>query len=74
MKSGSSGLPYTPTRTDLAHEVHPHRIAAQREESGMSESENPAISPHQIDSERQERIRHVLADQGHCVGRHVQTR
>ncbi len=59
-------------RPDLAHEIHAHGIAAEREEGAMAERENAAIAPDQIQRQRQQRIAEILAHQRHEMVRHVQ--
>jgi hypothetical protein len=59
-------------RTNLPHEVHAHGVAAEREERGMTEREDPAVAPDEIDGHRQQRVRHVLADERHRVARELQ--
>jgi hypothetical protein len=34
---------------DLAHQVHAHGVAAEREEGAVAEGENAAIAPDQVD-------------------------
>ena len=62
------------TRADLAHQIHAHRVAAQREERGMPEAQNAAVAPDEIDGERQRRVAEILADERHGVGREMQRR
>ena len=63
-----------PAGADLTHQIHAHRVAAEREERRMAEAENAAEPPDEVDRQRQHRVAHVLADQGHHVGRHVERR
>ncbi len=53
-------------RADLAHQVHAHGVAAEREERAMAERENAAVAPHQIEREREQREAQVLAPQRHA--------
>ena len=55
-------------RADLAHEIHAHCVAAEREEGGMTKAQDAGVAPNQIDGERQHRITQVLADQRQRVG------
>ncbi len=57
---------------DLAHQIHAHRVAAEREERAMAERENAAIAPDQVDRERQNRVADIFAEQRHQIGRHLQ--
>ena len=57
---------------DLAHQVHAHAVAAQREEGGVAEREDAAEAPDEIDGERQRGEAEVLADQLQHPGRHVE--
>ena len=72
MKSGSTGSPYTPRRSDLAHQIHAHGVATERKERRVAEAQDAAVPPDEIDRERQHRVAQVLADQGEPVGRKVQ--
>jgi hypothetical protein len=42
-------------RADLAHQVHAHRITAEREERTVAERKNAAIPPDQINRKCQQR-------------------
>ena len=45
---------------DLAHQIHAHGVAAEREERAVAEREDAAIAPDQVDRERQHaRSRHI---------------
>ncbi len=57
---------------DLAHQIHAHGIAAEREEGAVAERENAAIAPDEIERQRQQRIAEILAEQRHEIGRDVQ--
>ncbi len=67
MKSGRIGMRVDAARADLAHQVHAHRVAAEREERAVAERENAAIAPDQVDRERQQRVADVFAAQRHEV-------
>ena len=72
MKSGRIGIAVDAARADLAHQIHAHRIAAEREEGAVAEREDAAIAPDQIERQRQQRVAEIFADQRHDIGRHVQ--
>jgi hypothetical protein len=59
-------------RADLAHQIHAHRVAAEREERAVAEREDAAIAPDEIERERQHGIGQILAEKRHDVGRHMQ--
>ncbi len=61
-------------RADLAHQVHAHRVAAEREERAVAEREDAAIAPDQVDREREQRVADILAPQRHQIGRHMPRR
>ena len=65
MKSGRTGSAST-------HEIHAHRIAAEREERAVAERENAAIAPHEIERDRQDRIAEIFAEQRYEIGRQMQ--
>jgi hypothetical protein len=50
-------------RPDLPHQVHAHRVAAEREEGGVAEAEDAAVAPDGVDGERQHGVAEVLAEQ-----------
>ena len=58
-------------RADLAHQVHAHGVAAEREEGAVAEREDAAIAPDQIERERQHGVAEVLAEQRHEIARHM---
>ncbi len=62
MKSGSIALPYTPRVPICAHQVHAHRVAAEREERGVAEAEDAGEAPHQVDRQGEDGEAQVLAD------------
>ena len=63
MKSGRIGVAVDAARADLAHQVHAHRVAAEREERAVAEREDAAIAPHQVERQRQQRVAEILAEQ-----------
>jgi hypothetical protein len=63
-----------PARADLAHEIHAHGIAPQREEGTMPEAHDPAIAPDEVEGHGQERIGQVFTEERDRVGREVQRR
>ena len=62
------------SRSDLAHQVHAHGIAAERKECRVSEAQNSAVSPDQIDRQRQHGVTHVLANERERIGRKMKRR
>ncbi len=74
MKSGSIGIGVDAARADLAHQVHAHGIAAEREERAVPERKNAAIAPHQIERDGEDGVAEIFAEQRHDVGRHMQRR
>ena len=50
-------------RADLPHQVHAHRVAAEREERRVAEAEDAAVAPDEIDGQREHRVAQVLADE-----------
>ena len=62
MKSGRS-LWYDAFAADRAHQVHAHRVAAEREEEAVPERQDAGVAPDQIHGERDDRVAHDLADQ-----------
>ena len=59
---------------DLPHQVHPHRVAAEREERAVAEREDAAVAPDQVDRKRQDREAQVLAEQRDVVCRQMKRR
>src|SRR5947209_2925518 len=59
---------------DLAHEIHAHRVAAEREESAVTERENAAITPDEIECDGEQREAEILTEQRDEIGRHVERR
>ena len=74
MKSGRIGMRIDAAGADLPHQVHAHGIAAEREEGAMAQREDAAISPDQVDRERQQRVADVFAEQRDEVAGHMQRR
>ncbi len=74
MKSGNIAIAVHAAGADLAHQVHAHRVAAQREERGMTERQDAREAPDQIDGQRQHREAKVFAGQRDHVGRHMDRR
>src|SRR5215469_13845540 len=54
-------------RSDLPHQVHTHRVAAERKKGRMSETQDAAISPDEIDGHRQHRITQILPDEDEAI-------
>ncbi len=54
---------------DLAHQIHAHGVAAEREESAMAERQDAGIAPDQVDGERQQRVAEIFAEQRDQIGR-----
>ena len=49
MKSGRIGLLIDAARADLAHQIHAHGVAAEREERAVAERQDAGIAPDQIE-------------------------
>ncbi|EGE57973.1 hypothetical protein RHECNPAF_3500022 [Rhizobium etli CNPAF512] len=69
---GQNRVAVNAARADLAHQIHTHRITAEREEGAVAEREDAAEPPDQIERQRQQRIGQILAEQRHDIGRNVQ--
>ena len=67
MKSGRSACGSWPSLPDLAHQVHAHRVAAEREEDAVAEREDAGVAPDQVHRQRADRVAHDLGDQLHRV-------
>ena len=52
---------------DRAHQVHPHRVAAEREEEPVSQRQDARVTPDQVHRQRDDRVAHDLADERHEV-------
>ena len=52
---------------DRAHQVHAHRVAAEREEQAVAERQDAGVAPDQVHRERDDRVAHDLAEQRHPV-------
>src|SRR5262249_34030418 len=61
-------------RADLPHQVHAHGVAAEREERAVTERENAAVAPDQIDRERKQCVADVFAPERDEIGRHMEGR
>ena len=59
---------------DLAHQVHAHGVAAEREEGAVAEREDAGVAPDQVQRQRQQREADVFAEQRHEVVRQMQDR
>ena len=59
---------------DLAHQVHAHAVAAEREERAVTEAQDPGVAPDQIEAQRQDRVAQIFAEQWHEVVRHGERR
>ncbi len=59
---------------DLAHQVHAHGVAAEREERAVAERQDADIAPDQIDRERQQAVADIFAEQRDQIGRDVEGR
>ena len=57
---------------DLAHQVHAHGIAAEREEQAVAQRQDAGVAPDQVHRQRADRVAHDLADQRHRVVAHVE--
>ncbi len=61
-------------RADLAHQIHAHRVATEREEGAVAERQDAAIAPDEIERDGEDRVAKVLAEQLHQIGRDVERR
>ena len=52
---------------DLAHQVHAHGVAAEREEDAVAEREDAGVAPDEVHRQRADRVAHDLGDQLHGV-------
>ena len=66
------GIAIDAARADLAHEIHAHGIAAEREESAMAEAQDSAKSPDEIDRQREHGKTKILAEQRHHMRRDME--
>src|SRR5690606_34335771 len=71
---GQLGMAVYAARADLAHQVHAHRVAAEREERAVTEAQYAGVAPDQIERDREQRIAEILAEQRHRERRHVERR
>ncbi len=69
---GQDGIGVDTAIPDLAHQVHAHGVAAEREEGAVAERENAAIAPDQIQRECQSGIAEVFAEKRDQITRHPQ--
>ncbi len=67
MKSGRIGIAIHAPRADLPHQIHAHGVAAQRKKGRMPQAQNAAVTPDQIDRQRQHPVTEILADQSDAV-------
>ena len=47
---------------DLAHQIHAHRVTAQRKESAVAKAQDAAKAPDQIDAQRQQCIAEIFEE------------
>ena len=47
---------------DRAHQVHAHRVAAEREEQPVAQRQDAGVAPDQVHRQRHDRVAHDLAD------------
>ncbi len=66
------GISVHAPRADLTHQVHPDCVAAQGKEGRVTEAENTAVAPDEINRNRQYRVRHVFAEERDRVGGDVE--
>ena len=59
---------------DLAHHVHAHGIAAEGKEGSVTQAENAAIPPNQIDAESKQREAQIFPEQAQQIVRNVERR
>jgi hypothetical protein len=57
---------------DLAHQVHTHDVAAEREEQAVAQTQDAGVAPDQVHGQRTNGVAHDLADQRHGVVAHVE--
>src|SRR5262249_43333760 len=68
---GQDWIAINTARADLAHEMHAHRVAAERKKRAVTERENAAIAPDEIDRKSEQCIAQELARQSHDISRYV---
>ena len=68
---GQDGIAVHASPADLAHQIHAHGVTAKREKCRVAETQDAAVSPDEVERERQHPVAHVLADQGDPEGREV---
>ena len=62
---GQQRIAVDAARADLAHEIHAHRIAPEREEGAVAERKNAAIAPDEIEADGEERVAQIFAGERH---------
>ncbi len=68
---GQHGIAVHAPGADLPHQIHAHGVAAQREESRVAQAQDAAVSPDQVERQRQHPVAQVLADQRDPEGREM---
>ena len=68
---GQLGVGVDAAVADLAHHVHAHRVAAEREEGAVAERQDAGVAPDEVERHREQRVGQVLAEQRDDVARHV---
>ena len=71
---GQDGIAVHAPGADLPHQIHTHGVAAERKESRVPQAQDAAVSPDQVDCQRQHPVTQVLADESDPVGRQVERR
>ena len=56
---------------DLAHQVHAHRVTAERKKQAVTEAQNTGVAPDQVHRQRADRVAHNLANQADGEIAHV---
>ena len=59
---------------DLAHQVHAHRVAPEREKGAVTKAQDAAIAPHQIECDGENSVAEIFADERHGIRRHMEGR
>ena len=57
---------------DRAHQVHAHRVAAEREEQAVAEAQDAGVAPDQVHRERDHRVAHDFADERDEIIREIE--
>ncbi len=68
---GQDGIAVHAPGADLPHQIHAHRVAAERKKSRVPEAQDAAVSPDQVDRQRQHPVTQILADESDSEGREV---